>query len=102
MIKILLFTLSISTLANYYASINPNSASFRQDLKRLISDQKVLSYNDVWRAFFVTDIANTTSCKGGIEDVYSSKCWKPQKEQCGTYKQEGDCYNREHGWPKSW
>ena len=23
-------------------------------------------------------------------------------KQCGNYKQEGDCYNREHSWPKSW
>jgi len=23
-------------------------------------------------------------------------------EQCGQYKHEGDCYNREHSWPKSW
>ena len=23
-------------------------------------------------------------------------------DQCGTYKNEGDCYNREHSFPKSW
>lgn len=22
--------------------------------------------------------------------------------ECGNYKKEGDCYNREHLWPKSW
>lgn len=26
----------------------------------------------------------------------------PNRGQCGNYKQEGDCYNREHSWPKSW
>ncbi len=23
-------------------------------------------------------------------------------DQCGNYGGEGDCYNREHSWPKSW
>ena len=31
-----------------------------------------------------------------------NRCWEYDKEQCGNYKTEGDCYNREHSWPKSW
>ena len=23
-------------------------------------------------------------------------------DHCGNYSGEGDCYNREHSWPKSW
>lgn len=30
-----------------------------------------------------------------------TQCWTPVSEQCGNYKTEGDCYNREHTWPKS-
>jgi len=41
-----------------------------------------------------------------IPDIYSSYCWKTVKVtpggECGNYKKEGDCYNREHSWPKSW
>lgn len=44
-----------------------------------------------------------------IPDIYSSYCWTPEKlpsgetgGECGNYAQEGDCYNREHIWPKSW
>ena len=37
-----------------------------------------------------------------ITGLYSAKCWTPVTEQCGNYKQEGDCYNREHTWPKSY
>ena len=37
-----------------------------------------------------------------LVDIYSSKCWVPIEEQCGSYQAEGDCYNREHSWPKSW
>lgn len=100
MFKILILAFIVSALTNYYSSINPNSATFRQDLKRLISNHKVISYQDVWKAFIIVDVS--TTCRGGIEDIYSSKCWVPQKDQCGTYRKEGDCYNREHGWPKSW
>ena len=41
-----------------------------------------------------------------IPDVYSSFCWDPEKiesgGECGNYHTEGDCFNREHSWPKSW
>merc|ERR1719345_689018 len=43
-----------------------------------------------------------------IPDVYSDTCWitakniKPSGGECGNYKHEGDCFNREHLWPKSW
>lgn len=30
------------------------------------------------------------------------RCWEYDVEQCGNYQGEGDCYNREHSWPKSW
>jgi len=31
-----------------------------------------------------------------------NRCWEYDVEQCGNYQKEGDCYNREHSWPKSW
>ena len=34
--------------------------------------------------------------------IFLIRCWTYDVEQCGNYKQEGDCYNREHSWPKSW
>lgn len=43
-----------------------------------------------------------------IPDIYSSYCWITAKDitpsggECGNYKKEGDCFNREHLWPKSW
>merc|ERR1711924_234861 len=36
------------------------------------------------------------------DDRYSNKCFTPGADQCGQYRKEGDCYNREHSWPKSW
>ncbi len=32
---------------------------------------------------------------------YSTVCWTPD-DRCGNYRQEGDCFNREHSLPKSW
>jgi len=42
-----------------------------------------------------------------IPDVYSAYCWHTEKGlshggECGNYSKEGDCFNREHLWPKSW
>ena len=71
----------------------------------------------VWEAYPETDNFDFTcgeatdvcpSCATGsatadhLVDIYSSKCWVPIEEQCGSYQAEGDCYNREHSWPKSW
>lgn len=41
-----------------------------------------------------------------IPDIYSGYCWRTDKivpgGECGNYQREGDCFNREHTWPKSW
>lgn len=40
---------------------------------------------------------------GKVWDMYSSTTdFTFTSDQCGTYKTEGDCYNREHSFPKSW
>ena len=91
----------------YYDNINPNSATFKADLGQLLSDHKSLSYKEIWGEFSVLDTHKQLEpgCTGPdnttVGDVYSAKCWLP-KEKCGNYKREGDCFNREHVWPKSW
>ena len=100
------------TPTNYYANINPDATNdtMKLQLQNLINPHTVLSYDDVWAAFSVVDkklppypcSSNLTL----IPDVYSSNCWIPAKVdpggECGNYATEGDCYNREHIWPKSW
>merc|ERR1719265_169613 len=89
---------------DYYADIDPNSSTLKDDLQKLIEDHTTLSYNQVWEAF--GDIDNLLPCSGTetgkIGDVYSTTCWDAVQNKCGNYHQEGDCFNREHGWPKSW
>jgi endonuclease I len=96
----------------YYANIDSSATNdvLKGQLQELIYPHTVLLYDDVWAAFTVIDQnlpyypcdTNLT----WIPDIYSDFCWEPIKEpsggECGNYKAEGDCYNREHIWPKSW
>ena len=63
-----------------------------------ISSHTTVSYNGLWDLYKTSDIDEN----GKIWDMYSTKRWTPGSEQCGTYKNIGDCYNREHSFPKSW
>jgi len=93
---------------SYYSSINTalNGTAFQAQLHNLISDHSSLSYNALWNAFQLLDEngdgSNSQCGMDTIGDIYSAKCWTPFTSQCGNYKVEGDCYNREHSWPKSW
>ncbi|MCP4446806.1 MAG: hypothetical protein GY811_15875 [Myxococcales bacterium] len=66
---------------------------------KLAGDHQSLSFDALYSAYESLD-AGRDGCSG-IYDFYSSKCWTPA-EACGNYTQEGDCFNREHSWPKSW
>jgi len=93
----------VSGPGSYYDGINPNlnSTLFKKQLTQLISVHTVLTYDQLWTAFKTID--QSSSCPvPTLFDIYSAKCWTPGTQQCGNYKKEGDCYNREHSWPKSW
>ncbi len=66
---------------------------------KLKGDHVSQSYGGLYAAYRVTDTGRD-GCDG-IFDFYSARCWDPA-ETCGNYTQEGDCFNREHSWPKSW
>lgn len=104
------------SISEYYSSIDMKARNdeLKTQLHDLINPHKVLTYDEVWDAFPEVDVYlpgypcdpnNTTH----IPDIYSSYCWTPEKlasneigGECGNYQKEGDCYNREHIWPKSW
>lgn len=67
-------------------------------LSDIIEDHTQLSYSGVWTAYQTTDLDEN----GKVWDMYSTKRWTYKKEQCGSYSSIGDCYNREHSFPKSW
>ena len=63
-----------------------------------ITSHTAVSYANLWTAFKDTD----TKSNGKIWDVYSTKEFTYSTNQCGSYSKIGDCYNREHSFPKSW
>lgn len=73
--------------------------SLKTALYRIITDHTARSYKQLW-----TDMQSTDRREDGkVWDMYSSTTdFTFSSDQCGTYKNEGDCYNREHSFPKSW
>ena len=59
---------------------------------------KELTYNELWTAFMTTDVR----ADGKIWDMYSGVTSYTPVTSGSTFSKEGDCYNREHSFPKSW
>ena len=77
----------------------------QEALHDIIDDHTVVSYSSLWTHYQTTDVKPN----GKVWDMYSDiPDGTPPYEftfvsdQCGNYGAEGDCYNREHSWPKSW
>jgi len=78
-------------------------------LHNIIKGHTVISYSGLWTAYYTTD----DKPNGKVWDMYSDipdgtpngnppYSYTFGTNQCGNYSAEGDCYNREHSWPKSW
>ena len=109
--RILSLCVAAATAVDYYAGIDTSAVgqAMKQQLHALISKKTSLSYDAAWTAFASVDkFLDGYPCDSDpsmIPDIYSGKCWKTTKGdggECGTYKKEGDCFNREHSFPKSW
>lgn len=58
-----------------------------------------ISYDGLWAAYKTTDLRPD----GKIWDMYSNSTnFDPDRGHSGNYHGEGDVYNREHSFPKSW
>jgi endonuclease I len=93
--------------ANYYSTVNTQrGAALKTVLYTKISASNTIgSYASVWTSYNTTD----KQPNGKIWDIYSTTMHTPpafeytySTNQCGNYSIEGDCYNREHSFPKSW
>lgn len=91
---------------NYYATATGTGATLKTNLYNKISaSNSIGSYASIWTSFATTDVQPN----GKIWDVYSTRFdqaspyeYTLSTNQCGTYTNEGDCYNREHTFPQSW
>lgn len=93
----------------YQSAKDKKGAELKTALHEIIRNHKRLSYGDLWRAYPTTDDRqNDSQTKTILWDMYSDNPNGDEYEfefrtnQCGTYKRESDCYNREHSFPKSW
>lgn len=84
--------------AGYYSTCeNKSGAALLSALCKKVGDHTVVSYNGLLTLYKTSDVYPD----GTIWDMYSTKHWKPGVT-CGNYSKVGDCYNREHSFPKSW
>ena len=112
LLLIVLVITSIVSLAqapnNYYSSANNKTGEeLKAALHEIIKDHDNIGYDAIWSAFFNTD--HRTDYTNKVWDIYSDIPGGTPKYyftlgdgQCGSYEEEGDCYNREHAWPQSW
>lgn len=87
--------------AGYYAkSKGAKGAGLKTALYGIIANPDVSSYKQLWEDFKTTDVRPD----GKIWDMYSNKTnYTPGgSAQGANYSKEGDSYNREHSFPKSW
>lgn len=82
-----------------------NGTMLQEALHDIIDDHTSVTYGELWVLFELTD----QKPNGKVWDIYSDipGGTPPYQytfitDQCGNYTQEGDCYNREHSFPKSW
>ena len=74
-------------------------------LHNIIKNHTSVTYSGLWYYFQTTDKKSNNT----VWDMYSDIPYGTppyvyyfNQDECGTYQTEGDCFNREHSWPKSW
>jgi len=104
---LLIFKLSFAQIpSGYYNTAQGLSGdTLKQVLHNIIKNHNSISYAALWNAYQKTD----KKPNGKVWDMYSDVpngippySFTFITNQCGTYANEGDCYNREHTWPQSW
>jgi len=114
MFKIIIFSAFIITTVlvadippGYYDDAEGlDGEPLRLALHNIIDDHIPKSYSSLYGHFQSTDAKSD----GTVWDMYSDiPGGTPpyiynftSADQCGNYGGEGDCFNREHSWPKSW
>ena len=84
----------------YYQNADGEKGSaLKTAMGDIIVNHKTLSYeNDLWDAFRSTDKRSD----GKVWDMYSNITNYVFVSKGSNYSAEGDCYNKEHSFPKSW
>ncbi|GAB2189614.1 endonuclease [Sessilibacter sp. MAH1] len=96
--------------SGYYASATGLSGfTLKSELHRIINNHAAQGYSAVWTFYLNNEIDRFYENDGSILDIYSERPtsgdaynYSPGTDQCGTFSGEGNCYNREHSFPRSW
>lgn len=109
----LLTLITISALAQvppgYYNNATGTGAALKTQLKAIITNgHQDHGYGGLWTGYQTTDRDYYYENDGTILDIYSERPtaadpynFTYSTNQCGSYGNEGDCYNREHIVPQS-
>ncbi len=98
------FSVQAQAPTGYYDNTTGKTGQeLRSALHDIITGHTTITYQQIWSAFWSTDNKGNNV----VWDMYSDGAtytysYQNGNDQCGEYTQEGDCYNREHSWPKSW
>ncbi|WP_120512139.1 endonuclease [Photobacterium salinisoli] len=100
----------LSDLSSYYQTAEGLTGyTLKTELYNIIKDHSAQSYSDLWTFYGANELDESYENDGSILDIYSenpsgtdSYTFTPGNDQCGSYSGEGDCYNREHSFPRSW
>lgn len=94
-----LFVYGVEPTGYYNTAVGKIDAALKTQLCTIVGPHTERSYADLWTDFQTTD----KRTDGKVRDIYSSTTnYTFGTNQCGNYSKEGDCYNREHSFPKSW
>ena len=99
-----------SDLSGYYSSADGLTGfELKTALYNIIRGHSTQSYSDLWTFYQSYGDDKYYENDGSILDFYSENPtgndpynFTAVADQCGSYSGEGDCYNREHAFPRSW
>jgi len=97
---------------DYYANAEGLSGqTLKTALYNIIKDHSVQGYGALWGFYSANELDLYYENDGSILDIYSEQPnaadaynYTIITDQCGStgFNGEGDCYNREHSFPRSW
>jgi endonuclease I len=89
----------------YYNGVSGTGSTLKTQLYNIINNHTSRTYDQLWTDFQTTD----KKADGTVWDMYTDNptgttiyTFNFISDQCVNYTNEGDCYNREHSFPKSW
>jgi endonuclease I len=110
--KLLALLCSIYSFAQipsrYYSTATGTGYTLKTQLYNIIKGHTDKGYAGLWVTYDTSDRDNQYENDNSIIDIYSENpsgkdlyTYTYKTNQCGSYKIEGDCYNREHIIPQS-